>query len=130
MEINTGDATPKRQRARRMPFVVRSEVARQLEKMQGMGVIQPLCSPWASPVVMVRKKDGTHRFCVDYRELNSVTKPDSYPLPRIDDLLDQLGQSQYFSTLDLASGIGRSGYIKTPYPRQLLLPHKAYSNSG
>ena len=53
---------------------------------------------------MVRKKDGSHRFCVDYRHLNSVTKSDTYPLPRIDDLLDQLGECRYFSTLDLASG--------------------------
>lgn len=67
-------------------------------------MIQPSNSPWASPVVMVRKRDGTHRFCVDYRELNSVTKADTFPLPRIDDLLDQLGAARYFSTLDLASG--------------------------
>ena len=67
-------------------------------------MIQPSKSPWASPVVLVRKRDGTHRFCVDYRELNSVTKPDTYPLPRTEDLLDQLGKSRYFSTLDLASG--------------------------
>lgn len=53
---------------------------------------------------MVRKRDGSHRFCVDYRKLNSVTRSDTFPLPRIDDLLDQLGQSRFFSALDLASG--------------------------
>ena len=71
---------------------------------QESGVIQPSNSPWASPVVLVRKKDGTHRFCVDYREVNAVTKKDKFPLPRVDDLLDQLGKAQYFSTLYLASG--------------------------
>ena len=55
-------------------------------------------------MVLVRKKDGSLRFCVDYRKLNSVTKPDVFPMPRIDDMLDQLGKSRYFSTLDLASG--------------------------
>ena len=103
-QIDTGDVAPKRQPARRMPFAVRQEVARQLKKMQATGVIQPSSSPWASPVVLVKKKDGSHRFCVDYRELNTVTKADTFPLPRIDDLLDQLGKSKYFSTLDLASG--------------------------
>ena len=87
-----------------MPFAVRLEVARQLDEMQSRGVIQPSSSPWASPVVLVRKKDGSLRFCIDYRHLNLVTKPDVFPLPRLDDLLDQLGQSKFFSTLDLASG--------------------------
>ena len=72
--------------------------------MQEGGVIEPSSSSWASPVVLVKKRDGIHRFCVDYRQLNSVTKQDSFPLPRIEDLLDSLGQSTYFSTLDLASG--------------------------
>ncbi len=103
-QINTGDAPPKKQPFRRVPFAVRQEVARQLRDMQRQGVIEPSTSPWASPIVLVRKKDGSLRFCVDYRSLNSVTKADTYPLPRIDDLLDQLGKSTYFSTLDLASG--------------------------
>ena len=102
--IDTGDAQPKKQALRRTPFAVRQEVARQLKEMQETGVIQPSTSPWASPIVLVRKKDGSLRFCIDYRHLNSVTKVDTYPLPRIDDLLDQLGKAKYFSTLDLASG--------------------------
>ena len=103
-EINTGEARPKKYPLRRMPFAVREEVACQVTKMLKAGVIAPSKSPWSSPVVLVRKKDQTHRFCVDYRGLNSVTKVDTFPLPRIDDLLDQLGQCQYFSTLDLAAG--------------------------
>jgi len=79
MEIDTGDACPKKQPARRMPFAVRQEVATQLKKMQKNGVIQPSKSPWASPVVLVRKRDGSHRFCVDYRGLNAVTKADPFP---------------------------------------------------
>ena len=86
-----------------MPYLAKEEVARQL-KMQEMSVVQPPKSPWSSPVVLARKKDGSHRFFVDYRKLNSVTKADTFPLPRIDDLLDQLGKSEYFSTLDLAAG--------------------------
>ena len=104
MEIDTGTAAPKRQVVRRTPFAARQEIARQLKLMQDQGIIYPSHSPWASPVVLVKKKDGTLRFCVDYRQLNSVTKSDTFPLPRIDDLLDQLGKAQYFSTLDLASG--------------------------
>ena len=69
MEIDTGDTHPIKQRVRRMPFALRQEVARQLCSMQESGVIQPSKSPWASPVVLVRKKDGSHRFCVDYRTL-------------------------------------------------------------
>ncbi len=103
MSINTSDSTPKRIPARRMPLAVRREVSKQLKDMQRVGVVQPSASPWSSPVVMVKKKDGSQQFCVDYQALNAVTKADTFPLPRIDDLLDQLGESTYFSTLDLAS---------------------------
>ena len=81
MTIETGEATPRKQNVRRIPFAVR------MHEMQQNGVIQPSNSPWASPIVLVRKKDGTLRFCIDYRDLNSVTKSDKFPIPRIDDIL-------------------------------------------
>ena len=68
------------------------------------GVVRPSSSPWASPVVIVTKKDGKPRFCIDYRRLNKVTRRDAYPLPRIDDILDNLRGSRYRSSIDLTSG--------------------------
>ena len=72
--------------------------------MLKQGVIKPSTSAWASPVVLVSKKDVNLWFCVDYRRVNAITKKDAYPLPIIDDIVDTLGQACYFSTLDLASG--------------------------
>ena len=101
LTIDTGDAPPVRQSARRIPMAAQQDLAQLLESMQKSHVIQPSESPWASPVVLVRKKDGSLRLYVDYRALNSVIKADSFPLPRIDDIL---GESRYFTTLDLKSG--------------------------
>ena len=75
-----------------------------LAKMRENVLIRPYCSPWASPVVLVQKADGSLHLCMDYRKLNEVTTKDVYPLPRIDDSLNTLAGSQLFSTLDLASG--------------------------
>lgn len=103
-QIDTGQARPIKMAPRRVPLHLQQEVSEHIKQMQGKGIIQPSCSPWAAPVVPVRKKDGGLRFCVDYRKLNEVTKKDAYPLPRIDDALDSLHSAQWFSTLDLASG--------------------------
>ena len=67
-------------------------------------IIEPANGPWASPVVLVTKKDVSVRFCINFRKVNSVTRKDAYPLPRIIDCLDTLGGSEWFCTLDLASG--------------------------
>ena len=102
--IDTGDQPPIKQPIRRVPFVYRNKIAEMVEDMEKQGVIKPSASPWSSPVVLVPKKDGSLRFCIDYRKLNSVTKKDVYPLPRIDDILDTLGETCYFTSLDLAAG--------------------------
>lgn len=103
-KIDTGASRPIKQAPRRLPLHLKEKAEEEVEKMLEKGVIEPSSSPWSSPVVLVRKKDGTVRFCVDYRKLNNVTVKDSYPLPRIEDCLDALSGSQWFCTLDLASG--------------------------
>ena len=102
--IDTGTAQPIRQPVRRISPHRREEVKVLLEQMLANGVVEPSSSPWASPVVLVRKKDGSMRFCIDFRKLNEVTRKDAYPLPRIDVTLDTLHGSNWFTTLDLLSG--------------------------
>ena len=103
-KIEVTDFKPIKQAPRRVPIHLKAEVNKIIEEMKSQGVIEESKSPWISPVVMVKKKDGSLRFCVDYRKLNSVTVKDSYPLPRIEDILDQLSGNSWFSTLDLKSG--------------------------
>ena len=95
---------PIKQPPRRQGAEKEAEITRQVEDLCKRGLIEPADSPWSSPVVLVRRKDMKWRFCVDYRALNNVTCQDAYPLPRIDESLDALCGSKYFSTLDLVSG--------------------------
>ncbi len=76
----------------------------EVSKLLDHNIIEESHSPWSAPVVLVREKDGTHRFCVDYRHLNDVTIKDSHPLPRVDDTLDRLSGARVFSTIDLTAG--------------------------
>jgi hypothetical protein len=81
-----------------------AELEEQIQELQGKGYIRPSSSPWGAPVIFVLKKDGTQRMCVDYRALNPVTIKNKYPLPRIDDLFDQLRGACVFSKIYLRSG--------------------------
>ncbi|GJR51237.1 putative reverse transcriptase domain-containing protein [Tanacetum coccineum] len=80
------------------------ELSEQLQELSDKGFIRPSSSPWGAPVLFVKKKDGSFRMCIDYRELNKLTVKNRYPLPRIDDLFDQLQGSSIYSKIDLRSG--------------------------
>lgn len=108
-EIHTGNHGPIKQRPRRAPLGQEDVIQKELDKMLKQGVISASHSAWASPVVLVKKKDGSVRFCIDYRQLNDITEKDAYPLPRVDDNLDALSGAKLFSTLDLASGYWQVG---------------------
>jgi hypothetical protein len=102
--IDTGGHRPINVPPYRTGPAQKQEIDKLVQDMLDNNVIRPSKSPYSSPVLLVKKSDGTYRFCVDYRKLNVITKRDVYPLPRIDDTLDMLGQARYFSTLDLQSG--------------------------
>jgi hypothetical protein len=108
-EINTGDARPIRQPLRRHPIAHLEEIDRQTQDLLDHDLIEPAASPWASNVVLVTKRDGSARMCVDYRSVNFLTKFDAYPLPHLDTCLNAMKQASWFSTLDL-----RAGYHNIP----------------
>ena len=80
------------------------EMKKQIEELLEKGYVRPSSSPWGAPVLFVKKKDGSMRMCIDYRALNEVTIKNKYPLPRIDDLFDQMKGAGVFSKIDLRSG--------------------------
>ena len=86
------------------PTLQREEAQKQVEKMKKHGIIEHSASPWSSPVLVVKKKDGSKTFCADYRKLNAVTKKDSYPLPRIDESLDTLAGSKWCTVVTCLIG--------------------------
>ena len=119
MTFNTGDHPPIKQLPHRTPFALRGQIEQMIAMMLEQGVI----TPSSSPVVLVAKKDGSTRLCVDYRRLNSITRMDTYPLPRIDDTLDLLAKTKFFSTLDLASGYWQVGMEASSQPKTAFCAH-------
>ncbi|UYV65600.1 hypothetical protein LAZ67_3004808, partial [Cordylochernes scorpioides] len=103
-KIETGNHQPIKHRPYRVSPTERQAIQTEVDKMLDAGIIRHSESPWSSPVILVKKKDGNWRFCVDYRRLNKVTKKDVYPLPRIDDTLDSLKGAKFYSSMDLRSG--------------------------
>ena len=108
-KIELHDETPIRQLPRRFPAPVNDELERQCEELLQMNVLQYSKSSWCSPIVPIRKKDGTLRMCIDYRKLNCNTKADRFPIPSMNDLIFGLHGMQFFSSLDL-----KKGYYQVP----------------
>jgi hypothetical protein len=103
-EIDTGNFKPISSAPYRAGPKEREKIEEITNEMLTYGVAKFSRSPWSSPIVLIKKKDGSIRFCVDYRKLNNLTKRDVYPLPRTDDSLNALGGSKYFSSFDMTSG--------------------------
>ncbi|KAJ1093870.1 hypothetical protein NDU88_006959 [Pleurodeles waltl] len=113
-EIDTGDRPPVKNKMYRLSDKVKASIKEEVSKMLTLGVIEKSSSPWASPVVLVPKATAPGakpelRFCVDYRGLNSVTRTDTHPIPRADELVDRLGTAKFLSTFDLTSGYWQIG---------------------
>ncbi|VDI43016.1 Hypothetical predicted protein [Mytilus galloprovincialis] len=102
--IHTGEAAAIKQQMRRTPLKFENEEEKHLSQMLDKGVIKPSISDWCSCPVLVRKKDGSLRYCIDFRPLNKVTTKDVFPLPKIESCMDTLRGSAYMSTLDMAAG--------------------------
>ena len=115
--INTGDAAPVKQRPRRVPLAYADEEKKAVEDMLKKGVIQKSTSPWAQPIVLIKKKSGAIRPCIDYRRVNALVKPDGFPLPRVQDCLDAVAGSSLFSSFDLTSGYYQIPLKKEDIPK-------------
>lgn len=102
--IEVGDGPAVRLPPYRLPHAYRDSVQKELKEMLELGIIEPTSSEWASPMVVIKKNDGSLRICVDYRRLNSVSKTDAYPMPRVDEMIDRMGRAKFISTLDLTTG--------------------------
>ena len=111
------------QKAYRTPLVKRKLVEDAIAEMLDHDIIEPSSSPWASPITLVPKKDNSTRFCIDYRKLNAETEKNSYPIPLIRDLLDEMGRSKVFSTMDLKSGFWQLPVAEEDQPKTAFRCH-------
>ena len=114
---------PIKQKSYRQPLVKRHIIEEEVQKMLDMGVIKPSQSPWASPVTLVPKPDGSTRFCIDYRRVNAITENDCYPIPNIQELFDTLQGSSVFTTLDLRSGYWQVDVHPEDQPKTAFVCH-------
>ena len=101
--IDTRNTQPVRDKMRRVPPKWRDEIEEQIQEMLMNGICRESKSPWSSQVLLVRKRDGTMRFVVDYRKLNDVTIKDDYPMPNMKDLIENIKGEEYFSCMDMPS---------------------------
>lgn len=108
-DIDTGNTPPIKQSPRRPPLSAGDAETEIIDEMLTSGVIEPSTSEWASPVCLVKKPDGTYGFCIDYRRVNSVSRKNAFPVPDIQDALDNLRGSCWFATIDLLSGYWQLG---------------------
>ena len=111
--INTGDAAPIKQKPHRVPMAYAPEEKKVIDDLLSKGVIKKSTSPWASPIVLVKKKSGALRPCVDYRKVNELVKPDGFPMPVVRDCLDAVAGARLFSTFDMTSG-----YFQIPLKKE------------
>ena len=102
--IHLNDTTPVYQRPRRLPEPVNAEIERQCKELESMDIIEKSESPWSAPVVPLRKGDGSLRMCIDYRRLNSQTKPDRSPIPCVSDSVYGISRRKFFTSLDMSKG--------------------------
>ena len=109
--VETGDSKPISQYPRRLPEKWKTKIHDQIKTLQASGIITPSTSPWASPIVPVPKPNGDVRMCIDYRQLNAVTQSDVYPLPRVDQLLEDVSRAQYIGSRVLPVPCGRGAPV-------------------
>ena len=124
-EIDTGNARPIKQPPRRVPMALAREETEAIQNLESQGVIRESNSPWASPIVLVRKKNGKIRPCVDYRQVNLLTRKDAYPIPRTQECLDTMAGSVIFSSLDMTSGYNQVPIKTTDIPKTAFVTRKA-----
>ena len=123
-KIDTGNERPVKSRAYRVPFSQQENIDNMVDEMLQNKIISKSNSAWSSPVVIVKKKDGTDRFCVDYRKLNDITTKDNYPVPLISETLDALRGCSYFSSLDLSSGYWQMALAQDAKEKTAFITHK------
>ena len=115
-KIELYNYTPLAQKPRRIPDPITEQVEQQCQELNLLDIIEPSKSPWSAPIVPIKKKDGTIRLCVDYRQLNRVTIPDKHPMPNVADVISGIGEVKYFTTLDLVRGYYQMPVEETSRP--------------